>query len=173
MAGSIVKIDEEIVSGSVASVDLTGISSTFDVYMVKFNNVSPVSDGVDLFCRVTEGGTPNTSANYDFCVRLMRASATEFGVEGTNQTRFDFGNNIGTATGETTNGTIYIFNANNSSEFTFITTEFVEVNSTPELTSWTGGGAFTSTSSVDGLHFFFDGSSNIATGDFKLYGYKF
>ena len=40
MAGSLIKIDEEIVSSAVASVTLTGIDSTYDVYMVKMNNVS-------------------------------------------------------------------------------------------------------------------------------------
>ena len=35
MAGSLIKIDEEIVSSAVASVTLTGIDSTYDVYMVK------------------------------------------------------------------------------------------------------------------------------------------
>ena len=33
MAGSLIKIDEEIVSSAVASVTLTGIDSTYDVYM--------------------------------------------------------------------------------------------------------------------------------------------
>ena len=31
MAGSLIKIDEEIVSSAVSSVDLTGIDSTYDV----------------------------------------------------------------------------------------------------------------------------------------------
>jgi len=172
MAGSLIKIDEEIVTSAVASVTLTGIDSTYDVYMVRFNNVVPASDGVDLFCRVTESDTPNSTANYDFAVELMRTASSFFGVAHTNYTEFDFGNNIGTATGEATNGIVYIFNANNSSEYTFVTTEFVELNSTPELTSWTGGGVFTSTSSVNGLHFFFDGSSNIDNGTFTLYGLK-
>ena len=39
MAGSLIKIDEEIVSSAVASVTLTGIDSTYDVYMVVLNNV--------------------------------------------------------------------------------------------------------------------------------------
>ena len=35
MAGSLIKIDEEIVSSAVSSVSLLGIDSTYDVYMVK------------------------------------------------------------------------------------------------------------------------------------------
>ena len=44
MAGSLIKIDEEIVSSAVASVTLTGIDSTYDVYMVRLNNVQPETD---------------------------------------------------------------------------------------------------------------------------------
>jgi hypothetical protein len=36
MAGSLIKIDEEIVTSAVASVSLLGIDSTYDVYMVKY-----------------------------------------------------------------------------------------------------------------------------------------
>ena len=171
MAGSLIKIDEEIVSSAVASVTLTGIDSTYDVYMVKFNNVVPVTNSVDLFCRVTESGTPNTTANYDYAVKLMRTASAFLNISGTNVTQFDLGNNIPNTNGST-NGIMYIFNANNLSEYTFITTEFVELNSSPELTSWTGGGVFTSASSVDGLHYFFDSSSNISSGTFTLYGLK-
>ena len=39
MAGSLRKIDEEIVSSAVASVTLTGIDSTYDVYKVVINNL--------------------------------------------------------------------------------------------------------------------------------------
>ena len=38
MAGSLIKIDEEIVSSAVASVTLTGIDSTYDVYQVVISN---------------------------------------------------------------------------------------------------------------------------------------
>jgi len=172
MAGSLIKIDEEIVTSAVASVTLTGIDSTYDVYMLAFNNVVPSTDSVDLFCRVTESSTPNTTANYDYAVKLMRTASSFINVSNTNNTVFDLGNNIGTNTGEATNGIMMIYNANNSSEYTFITTEFAEFNSSPELTSWTGGGVFTSASSVNGLHYFFDSSSNIASGTFTLYGLK-
>ena len=66
MAGSLVKIAETTVSSAVASVTLTGIDSTYDVYMVRFNNVAPETDATNLRVRFTESGTPDsTSANYD------------------------------------------------------------------------------------------------------------
>jgi hypothetical protein len=79
------------------------------------------------------------------------------------------GTNIGTATGESSNFVIYVFNANNSSEYTFMTKEVAELNSTPELVGQQGGGVFTSTSTVNGLQYFMD-SGNIDNCVFTLYG---
>ena len=164
----LVQVATNTVTSAVASVTLTGIDSD-DVYMLAFNNVVPSTDSVDLFCRVTESGTANSTSNYDYAVKLMRTATSFANISATNKSQFDLGNNIGTNTGEATNGIMMIYNANNSSEYTFITTEFAEFNSSPELTSWTGGGVFTSSSSVNGLHLFFDSSSNIASGTFTLY----
>jgi len=44
MAGSLIKIDEAIVTSAVASVSLLGIDSTYDVYMVRYNNVTAGTD---------------------------------------------------------------------------------------------------------------------------------
>ena len=48
MAGSLIKIDEEIVSSAVASVELGGSNwdSSYDVYMVQFSNLKPTTDNV-------------------------------------------------------------------------------------------------------------------------------
>ena len=169
MAGSLIKIDEEIVSGAVSSVSLSGIDSTFDVYQVIINNLECDTDGEDLRCRVTEGGTPNTTSNYDRSSLIIRTNSSFVNSHATNNTSWDLSTNIGTGTGEGMQVLMYIFNANNSSEFTFHTKENVEFNSTPELLGQQGGGVFTSASSVDGLNFFMD-SGNIDSGDFKLYG---
>ena len=53
MAGSLIKIDEEIVTSAVASVTLTGIDSTYDVYMVKYNKLEVSNDANFLVGRFT------------------------------------------------------------------------------------------------------------------------
>ena len=174
MAGSLIKIDEEIVTSAVASVTLGGSDwdSSYDVYMVKFNNVVPDFDPIDLKMRVTESGTPNTTANYDRASKLLRTNSTFVNSSATNETSWDLSTGIGTATGEQANGVCYIFNANNSSEYTFMTKEITELNTTPELVGQQGGGVFTSVSSVNGVNIFFNSSKNIASGTFSLYGLK-
>ena len=171
MAGSLIKIAETTVTSAVSSVSLVGIDSTYDVYMVTVSNLQCDTDVEDVKCRVTESSTPNTTANYDRASKLLRAGHSFSTQSASNETSWDMGTNIGTATGESSNFVQYIFYANNSSEYTFMTKEVAELNSTPELVGQQGGGVFTSTSTVNGINFFMD-SGNIDVGNFKLYGLK-
>ena len=175
MAGSLVKIDEEIVTSAVASVTLTGIDSTYDVYMLKFFNVLGTSGNNNLEMRVTESGTPNTTSNYDWAVKKLDATTTFGNQNVTNLDHFYLNIQVGndTADGEQSNGILYIFNANNSGEYTFYTQETVYLNPfSGGLNGGQGGGVFTSASAVDGVNIFFS-TGNIDTGStFTLYGLK-
>ena len=106
MAGSLIKIAETTVSSAVASVTLTGIDSTYDVYKLVWNNVSPTTNEVDLRARVTESGTENSTSNYDRGVLGFRSNASFLNLNELNASSWDFGNNTGTGTSETTNGHI-------------------------------------------------------------------
>tara|TARA_R100001163_G_C5055366_1_gene191837 strand:- start:84 stop:599 length:516 start_codon:yes stop_codon:yes gene_type:complete len=168
MAGSLVKIDEVIVSSAQASVTLTGIDSTYDVYQVVINNVQSVDDNVGVYIRVTTSGTADDDSEYDLSKRVLRADEA-FGNEGNvNQDKVILGS-IGTATGEITNGIFYCFNFNNASEFSFGTIEMAYRNSAGALKGDTGGFVHTVAEANDGVNFFMQ-SGNIASGNFVLYG---
>jgi hypothetical protein len=171
---SLIKIDEEIVTSAVASVTLTGIDSTYDVYMVKLNNVAPDTDSRYLQIRFTESGTPNITPNYDQAVKALKTTTTFGNGAYPNQTFAYAGVSfLGTGTSENINGIYYIFNANNSSEYTFATIESNYVNSLQQNFGDAGGFVFTQTSTVDGIHFFLSSTGNIDTGaKFTLYGLK-
>ena len=171
--GSLIKIDEEIVTSAVASVTLGGSDwdSSYDVYMVKFNNVKPVTNGADMRVRVTESGTPNTTSNYDEAGKLLRADTTFQNIADVNRDYWILSGSVDNGTGENLNNIMYIFNANNSSEYTFVTIEsnYIDSNNFKGLQ---GGGVFTVTSQVDGVSILFD-TGNIDTGSsFVLYGLK-
>jgi hypothetical protein len=170
MAGSLIKIDEEIVSSAVASVTLTGIDSTYDVYMVKYNNVVPSTDAQVLKLRVTTSGTPDSDSEYDDAIMFMKSDGAFSKTGGTNQDHFPF-DTSGTTTGEELDGILYLFNFNNSSEYSFATVEGVSLNSSSDLRSETGGFVHTVAEANDGVHFFFN-SGNIDSGTFTLYGLK-
>ena len=171
MAGSLIKIAETTVSSATASVTLTGIDSTYDVYMLKINNVIPQTDGNDFKLRVTESGTPNTTANYDSAYKRLRTDTTFNNSSSTNDTELDLSTSIGNDTGEQGSAIIYIFNAYNSSEYTLFTVEQIQLGTTALLIGSQGGGVFTSSSQVDGVQIICQtGATNFTSGQFTLYG---
>ena len=170
MAGSLILVDSETASNS-SSITLTGMNSTYDVYMVTINKVFPVNDNVYLKTRFTESGTANTTSNYDSAYKNMYSSGTSNSGY-TNQSSFYMNNNyIGTGTQEQLNAVCYIFNSQNSGEYTFLTQETISRGHTYSLWGNQGGGVFTVSSTVDGINFFMD-SGDISSGEFKLYGLK-
>ena len=76
MAGSLVLVDSETVSSGVSAVTLTGIDSTYDVYMITVNNVVPITDGATPIFRVTKSGTAQSDAEYDYAVKQLRTDTT-------------------------------------------------------------------------------------------------
>ena len=174
MAGSLIKIDEEIVTSAVASVTLTGIDSTYDVYMVKYNNVETDFDYSNLLIRFTKDvsgtPTPQTTANYDYASKNLR-SYTSFANESATNLTLAYINSstaTGTGTGETTQTILYLFNFNNSSEYSFLTKEQVTVDLDARLIGGQGGAVYTVAEAHNGIHFFPD-AGNIASGTFTLY----
>jgi len=166
--GKLVQVATETVTSPVASVTLTGIDSD-DVYMVAVSGVKPASDSYPLYMRFTESGTPNTTANYDFAYKELRADTT-FGNSGAaNFSIIDLSASTGNDTGENFNAILYIYNANNSSEYTFCSFENNFMVSTPVFRGRQGGAVFTQTSAVNGMQFFFGSSVNTSAGTFTLY----
>jgi len=170
LAGSLIKIDEEIVTSAVASVTLTGIDSTYDVYMVKYNDLEFSSDS-QVYARVTESGTENTTSNYDVAQKYLKADSAFGNSSGTNRTFWDLSaTNESTVTGHS--GLFYLFNFNNASEYSFITIESIFFHHTGNsVRGYAGGGVFTSTSSCDGI-FIYPQTGNFNAGVFTLYGLK-
>jgi hypothetical protein len=170
MAGSLIKIDEEIVSSAVASVTLTGISSTYDVYMVKLNNVLADTNDIIFRLRFTVSGSADDSSNYDRAFKNLRADTTFGDTTSTNESYIDIGS-LGTAGQEMSNAVLYLFNFNNASEYSFCTLEASTRNNQGHLRGFQGGAVLTETQITDGVNFSMD-SGNIDSGSFTLYALK-
>jgi len=173
MAGSLIEISSNTLGSDTSSVTLTGIDSRFDVYKFILNNVIPDTADADLQFRFTESGSPNTTSNYDRAYKKLRSDTTFSNNSATNSDKvFLTGSmeNDNTTGGQ--NSVLYIFNANNSSEFTFATLENVFLAEDGTLLGEQGGFVLTQTTTVDGGQFFFD-SGNIRSGArFVLYGLR-
>jgi len=170
MAGSLIKIQETTVSSATASVTLTGIDSTYDVYMVAMNNILPDTDNGTVRLRVTTSGTADSDSEYDRAYLVFRTAASFVDVTSTNQSYWKY-NQLGTAGNEQGNVIMYLYNFNNSSEYSFMTIDSAERTSAAELQAVVGGGVHTVAEANDGIHIYMD-SGNIASGTFSLYGLK-
>jgi hypothetical protein len=168
MAGSLIKIDEEIVTSAVASVTLGGANwdSSYDVYQVVVSNVVTETDTRSLLFRhLDTSNNPITTSNYDVAFKVLRTDTTFENAYGSGTYAYIVDNYIGTATGEVANAVLYLFNSNNSSEYTFHTVESTYRNQTGVLRGAQGGGVFDSAVATKGVSLFMS-SGNIASGTF-------
>jgi len=170
MSGSLIKIDEEIVTSSAATVTLTGIDSTYDVYMVKFNDVTLNTSGSGLYTRVTTSGTADSDSEYDIAYKVLRADNSFANTSNTNGNLWDLTVQY-VASGVSANGILYLFNFNNSSEYSFITLETAFFwSGSNNLNGNQGGGVHTVAETNDGISFLSDGGRTYESGTFTLYG---
>ena len=172
MSGSLIKIDEEIVSSAVSSVSLVGIDSTYDVYMVKANNVSTTDDNSSIRLRVTtSGGGAQSTSNYDFAYKVLKSDASFENKSETNQDNMHlFYAGISNVQAENFNAIMYLFNFNNSSEYSFVTTEVSALQYTGHLDGIQGGGVYTVGEVHNGVQIYVP--NTLDSGTFTLYGLK-
>jgi hypothetical protein len=171
MAGSLIKIQEVDASGS-STATLTGIDSTYDVYMVKVSFQRFATSNNVLRYRFTVGGSADTSLNYDSVYKLLRADTTFTNISSTNQDHLR-GSVASTATGEAGNMLLYLFNFNNASEYSFVTQEGADFDpNTSSVIARTGGGILTVAQATDGITFYGSAGANFDSGTFTLYGLK-
>ena len=172
MAGSLVLVNEvTVTSGAVATI--TGIDSTYDVYVLQMNDVVADTDNKDLYIRFTVSGTADSSSNYDYTAKELRSDMAPTNRSGTNKNKLN--TNIsggGTGTGEAIVGTIYAFNFSNASTYSFITLETNYWDFDPRTMGWQGGGLLMEEQATDGFSFHWESDVDFASGNFKLYGLR-
>ncbi len=163
----LVQVATNTVTSAVSSVTLTGISDD-SIYMIAVSGAT-VSDPVqEIRARFTVGGTAQTTANYDWANKFLRASASFINDYDTNQTNTRALNNTGDTGGEGSNGIFYLYNFNNSSKYSFMSMENVTENGN-ESRGYQGGTVYTVQEAHNGVHFMNNGSGNITSGTFTLY----
>ena len=180
MAGSLIKVDEFTISSPVSSIILGGgssgssglnasIDSTYDVYMVQYLNVFMSSNARNRI-RFTVSGSADTSANYDGAMKQMYANQAYYNSSPTNATYIN-SLSLGTTQDKSDNGTLYLFNFNNASEYSFLTVEASMLSADGDLYGLQGGNVKTTAEANNGIQFLFNGE-NINSGTFSLFGLK-
>ena len=179
MAGSLAQVDTFTISSALSEVIIGGGSSstsgidfainTDDVYMLTYINFQGSVNDKYPYMRVTESGTPNTGNNYNYSGRKLKTYSANQNGYAYNQAQARLTDEkVGDQDQETCNGVMYFYNANNSSEYTFWTTNNVNRDGGGNLMSLTGAGHFRVTSAVDGIQLYME-SGNIVSGTFTLY----
>lgn len=164
----LLQVATNTVTGTPTTVSLTGINDD-SVYLVAYNNVTVSSSGVEMMARVTVGGTADSSSEYDNAFKFFRADASFSNSSNTNGTVFDFKPQY-VATGVSANGLLYLYNFNNSSEFSYITMEHSFFwSGSNGFSAHIGGAVETEAQACDGIQFLCSGSGTYATGTFTLF----
>ena len=171
----LVKITSTTVSSSVATVELTGISSTYETYLVTMHNVHFSADNAELRCQVGDGGGYVTD-NYAITGTAGRAGSTSVdGINQTSQASWDLCGtfDMGAADHESFNGFVYFYNLRQSSGKKHITGVFSHDQDGGAVVNVCLSGQ-NSTNSVLTKMKFGDlaASKTIDTGIFTLYGVK-
>ena len=171
--GTLEHIQTQTISSDVAQVDFTAIKeSKYDVHKLEIINAVSDSDDKDFSLRVSVGGSFITSSDYHRALFSLTANGTEEESYANTSSQMDITRKSGNATNEKSNFYIYIYNAGNSATYTFNTNQSTYINNDGYYKSTIGGGMYDQTGIVDGFRIFMDGSGDIASGVFKLYGIK-
>lgn len=124
MSGSLNLISSVSVSSATATVTLTGIDSTYDVYRIIGSNLRPDIAGI-LEARVTKSGSAQTDSEYDVAMLGIYTGGSYVNEGDANRDSFYIYNTYEetTATGRGNGLDIWLFNFPNASENSFFTIE--------------------------------------------------
>lgn len=164
----LVKISSTTVSSAVASVDLTGMSSTYDFYQCHFT-LTPATDNVNVFIRfIDSAGSALAGDVYGH--GLINEGGGSLANANTANT-MEIASSVGSASNESMCGALTIGPANSTTHpcSLFGQTTFINTSGNHQGTVMMGSFKSGSFEAITGLHFKCS-SGNIEAGTFTLYG---
>ena len=119
--GKLELIETQTYSGAVSFVDFTSIQeSTYNVHFVTFNNFQPVDNLPSFLLRFYESGVLETGSVYQTAFQYGATNGTFGEAKSTGRSSITVGGAQTTSTGGAINGYFYIYNAGDSSKYTFV-----------------------------------------------------
>lgn len=160
-------------ASSSATIDFTGLSSSYNAYMVVLSNVVPATDNVSLWIRTSaNNGSSYAAGASDYSWARVSVSHTTTPTTTTSGDHAD--SQIvataiqGNAANEFVSGIIRCYNPILAS-YTSVSWELVYQNTVAAGTHVHGSGMRRTATATDAIRFLFS-SGNIASGQFDLYG---
>ena len=156
-----------------ASIDFTGLSSTYLAYVVCGVNIVPGSHNTYLVARYGTGSTPTYVASAGtYYVDGCDASGSKFGRNGSDSYAWlTYTVGLGVNTGQACNFKFTMFNPSGTSVYKTAVYEDSYYSYVPSLSCARAMAGFSTTSAITALRFMMS-SGNIASGTFHLYGLK-
>jgi len=162
----LVQVAKSTASGNPSVLEVTGIN-TDDVYMVTFSNIVP-SAGERLEIRLTKSGTADTTSNYDNARKGLLTNSSFQNNSDTNDDEWLMAT-VDTSSYAGTQGIMYCYNFNSSSEYSFVTFDLPTWVTTPQLFGDIGGGVHTVASASDGISLKWASTATFSSGEIVLY----
>ena len=169
--GSRVLIAKTDITSSVATVDFTGLDTTYHEYYLEFSEVIPVTDNVEFHMRIGTGATTWQTSNYRFQGTPTNSSNSQskFGSGNTSIIRLVDGYHVGSSANEFgVSGRMHFF-INGRTQYPRVWAWLHYENNSGAFTRVTASGEWVGTTQATGLRFYFS-SGNIESGTITLYG---
>lgn len=173
---SLVLIKDHNVSGNVSSIDLGGTDwdSSYDVYMVSISNLGVNADGAHPYLRLLDSSNNAvTTSEYDWSRSIFQSNAT-IASGGLENQSFDYFTNhsIDSADGESVNSILWLYEFNNSNEYSYYSTQTSNIQSSNSyFQNFRGGGVLTQNAVHKGIHLYLSGGA-YNSGNLRLYGLR-
>ena len=170
--GQLEFIESVTADDSVAYYDFDNLGD-YNVHFLTANNIQAASTTAqNLDIRVKVGGTAQTSG-YQFAQQLGNGAGTFSESKSTGFNQFIWLPNVDNETNAAANGYAYIYNATDSTKYTYGTFQTVIKQDihTPRISF--GSNVFTTANQCSGLRVFMADTGNIASGTVSLYGIRY
>ena len=160
---------------STAAAEFTSLDvSTYNVHLFVYSDlITPASTQTEFTLRVSDdGGSSYETSNYYFANQRVYANGTSAERKSTSQASIRlFGDITGSANGKG-NGYCYMYNAGDSSRYTFFSNHNAAFQTNANAFVEFGGGVYRATSTINAIRFNFgaDNATNITSGKISAYG---
>ena len=169
--GSLELIEDKTIS-TVTSFEFTNLlENKYDVHLFQWSGLewSGGNDGMSMRVSNDNGSTYESTANYSYAVQLTGVSGNTTESKRTNHTSYD--RLAQQLQGVPYSGYLYMYNAGNSSKYTFFTQQLNGSSVTANYYDFRfGGGVYSVAETINAIQFF-TGTYSM-TGNMKLYGVK-
>ena len=172
--GSLELIEEQTYTGAVNQVIFDEIQEeNYNVHLLIFEKVQGTADNVQTDnIQLYENGVLETSNVYQVAQRNHRATGSFTNASrSTASNQWNVGVGGGNQANEKLSGYMYMYNAGNSSKFTFATMHSSQWSSDPYMWHKHGGMCLPQASKVDGIKIYVT-SGNYSSYKFRLFGVK-